>query len=508
VSPIVGTSLSGRYRLDVQIGAGGMSTVYRAFDQTLERMVAVKLMHREIASDSAQLERFRREARAVAQFSHPHIVGVIDAGEDDGRPYIVFEYVEGETLKERIRRCGRLPVDESLAYAIEITRALGAAHARGIVHRDIKPQNVLIDEEGMAKVTDFGIARSLDEEGLTADGRVLGTTDYVSPEQALGHAVNGQSDIYSLGVVLYEMLSGDVPFHGENQVAVAMKHVREDIPDIQRARPGLSASVASVLDRMTTKDLTRRYPDAARLEDDLEEALAIEAARAGRSTGEATAVIATLPRSTRRRVPLRMRVRGRWALAALGLGLVAVAAVLILGLDQAAERVQRGTGTPREAAPAGNRTISVPRGSAKDYDPEGDGAEHPEYAARAVDGDPATTWRTETYRDDVLAGTAGPKDGVGLYVDARPQVEATSMLIQTPQPGWKATIYGAPKGAVPATIHDGWTEIGGGTVQKAKQRFTLDTAGKPYRYYLIWITALPPQGDKVEIGDVSLTQKA
>src|SRR3954453_3420216 len=309
MSPLVGTCLSGRYRLDVQIGSGGMSTVYRAFDQTLERVVAVKLMHREIASDSAQLERFRREARAVAQFSHPHIVGVIDAGEDDGRPYIVFEYVGGGTLKGRIRRCGRLPVDESLAYAIEITRALGAAHSRGIVHRDIKPQNVLIDEEGMAKVTDFGIPRSLGEEGLTADGRVLGTTDYVSPEQALGHAVNGQSDIYSLGIVLFEMLTGDVPFHGENQVAVAMKHVREDVPDVQRVRRGLSASVASVLDRMTAKDLGKRYPDAVTLEDDLEEALAIEAARAGRSTGEATAVIATLPPSARRRVPLRLRAR-------------------------------------------------------------------------------------------------------------------------------------------------------------------------------------------------------
>ncbi len=508
MSPIVGTRLSGRYRLDVQIGAGGMSTVYRAFDQTLERVVAVKLMHREIASDSDQLERFRREARAVAQFSHPHIVGVIDAGEDDGRPYIVFEYVEGETLKERIRRCGRLPVDESLAYAIEITRALGAAHARGIVHRDIKPQNVLIDEEGMAKVTDFGIARSLDEEGLTADGRVLGTTDYVSPEQALGHAVNGQSDVYSLGVVLFEMLTGDVPFHGENQVAVAMKHVREDVPDVQRLRPGLSASVASVLDRMTSKDLARRYPDAASLEDDLEEALAIEAARAGRSTGEATAVIATLPRSTRRRVPLRMRIRGRWAVAALVLGLGAAAAAVLVLADQAAKRVTRGTGTPRVEAPAGNRTISVPRGSAKDYDPEGDGVEHPEWAARAVDGDPASAWRTETYSDNVLAGTAGPKDGVGLYVDARPEVEATSVLIQTAQPGWEATIYGAPKGEVPETIDEGWTELAGGTVEKGKQRFTLDTAGTPYRYYLIWITALPPDSSVVEIGDVSLTQKA
>src|SRR4026209_583221 len=146
-----------------------MSTGYRAFDTVLERQVAVKLMHREIASDSDQLERFRREARAVAQLSHPHIVGVIDAGEEDGRPYIVFEYVEGETLKDRIRRMGRLPVDEAIAYGIEIARALGAAHARGIVHRDIKPQNVLIDEEGMAKVTDFGIARSLDGGGPTPD---------------------------------------------------------------------------------------------------------------------------------------------------------------------------------------------------------------------------------------------------------------------------------------------------------------------------------------------------
>ena len=295
MSTLVGMQLNGRYRLDAQIGTGGMSTVYRAFDSMLERRVAVKLMHREIASDTDQLERFRREARAVAQLSHPHIVGVIDAGEEDGRPYIVFEYVEGETLKDRIRRMGRLPVDEAIAYAIEIARALGAAHARHIVHRDVKPQNVLIDEEGSAKVTDFGIARSLDEEGLTADGRVLGTTDYVSPEQALGHDVNGQSDIYSLGVVLFEMLTGDVPFHGENQVAVAMKHVREDLPDVQMRRPEVSAGLAAILDRMTDKDLDHRYPDARTLEIDLEDALAIEAARSGRSTGEATAVIATLP---------------------------------------------------------------------------------------------------------------------------------------------------------------------------------------------------------------------
>src|SRR5215472_6301639 len=277
MSTLLGTTLNGRYRLEARIGSGGMSTVYRALDETLQRQVAVKLMNREVASDSDQLERFRREARAVAQLSHPHIVGVIDAGEDEGRPYIVFEYVEGETLKERIRRVGRLPIAEAVAYAIEIARALGAAHARHIVHRDVKPQNVLIDEEGSAKVTDFGIARTLDEEGLTADGRVLGTTDYVSPEQALGQYVTGQSDLYSLGVVLFEMLSGQVPFKGESQVAVAMRHVREEIPDVQLLRSDLAAATASVVDRAVAKDLAHRYPDATSMVADLEEALAVEA---------------------------------------------------------------------------------------------------------------------------------------------------------------------------------------------------------------------------------------
>src|SRR2546421_6076808 len=309
MSTLLGTTLSGRYRLEARIGAGGMSTVYRALDGTLQRQVAIKLMNREVSSDSDQLERFRREARAVAQLSNPHIVGVIDAGEDDGRPYIVLEYVEGETLKDRIRRMGRLPIAEAVVYAIEIARALGAAHARHIVHRDVKPQNVLIDDEGRAKVTDFGIARTLEEDGLTADGRVLGTTDYVSPEQALGHPVTGQSDLYSLGIVLYEMLTGDVPFKGENQVAVAMKHVREQLPDVQAKRPEVSAALAAVIDRATAKHREQRYADDAELIADLEDVLAIETARSGSATGEVTSVLRTLPSQTQRRVPFWLRHR-------------------------------------------------------------------------------------------------------------------------------------------------------------------------------------------------------
>ncbi|MGI8661281.1 MAG: protein kinase domain-containing protein, partial [Thermoleophilaceae bacterium] len=305
---MIGTLLNERFRLDEKIGAGGMSTVYRAFDPTLERWVAIKLMHRDLSEEADQLERFRREARAVARLSHPHVVTVIDFGEDGGTPYIVLEYVEGETLKDRIGRLGRLPVDDAIAYAIEIGRGLSAAHAERLVHRDVKPQNVLIDVEGRAKVTDFGIARSLEAAGLTAEGRVLGTTDYVAPEQALGQEVTEQSDVYSLGVVLYEMLTGEVPFTGSTQVAVAMAHVRGPLPDVQRRRPEVSATLAAVVEQATAKETAGRYLTAADLVEDLEEVLAIEIARVGESHGEATSVLRGLPeKDTAEFVSARLR---------------------------------------------------------------------------------------------------------------------------------------------------------------------------------------------------------
>jgi serine/threonine-protein kinase len=495
MSSQVGTLLSGRYRLDAQIGAGGMSTVYRAFDTVLERQVAIKIMHRDIASDSDQLERFRREARAVAQLNDPYVVGVIDAGEDDGTPYIVFEYVEGETLKDRIRRHGRLPVVEAVAYAIEIARALGAAHERQIVHRDVKPQNVLIDEEGTAKVTDFGIARSLTEEGLTADGRVLGTTDYVSPEQALGHVVTPQSDLYSLGVVLYEMLTGDVPFHGENQVAVAMKHVREELPDLQLRRPEVSSALAAVLDRATAKDLDERYADDAELIADLEDVLAIETARSGQSTGEATTVLRTLPSSARRRVP--MRAKHPLRLVAVLVLLAAASAVAFVLL---ADRSERGTGTQNVAPPApGLKGVSLSQSGAKDFDPLGTGGEHPEQAKFVVDRQPETTWSTESYN----GGNLG-KAGVGVYVDAKPDVAARVMQIQTPTPGWSGAIYGAKNGPGPPQQLSGWQRLGAIGDATSKTKVDLDTATNRYRYYLVWITKLPPGQTKASIAEIRL----
>src|SRR5260221_1690941 len=202
-SSMIGTVLSGRYRLEAKLGSGGMSTVYLDRDATLDRPVAVKVMHREMSEQPDQLERFRQEARAVAKLSHPNVVAVIDAGEDGGHPYIVFEYVEGETLKQRIARLGALDTQEAIAYAIEIARGLTVAHARNMVHRDIKPQNVLIDAEGRAKLTYFGISRQLQQDGMTPTGRGLGTTAHVAPSPATGPCPEPRSRILPTRVALF-----------------------------------------------------------------------------------------------------------------------------------------------------------------------------------------------------------------------------------------------------------------------------------------------------------------
>jgi eukaryotic-like serine/threonine-protein kinase len=513
---ILGTTLGGRYRLDARIGHGGMSTVYRAFDTVLEREVAIKLMHREIASDSDQLERFRREARAVAQLNHPHIVTVIDAGESDahesqgeiepggvgGTPYMVLEHVQGETLKELIRREAPLEVATVLAYAIEIARALGAAHAQAIVHRDVKPQNILLSGEGGAKITDFGIARTLTEEGLTMDGRVLGTTDYVSPEQALGQGVTGQSDVYSLGVVMYEMLTGLVPFKGPSPVAVAMMHVREEVPDVQLARPEVSAATAAVVERATTKDLERRYPNMASMVLDMEEALAIETARAGQATGEVTAVLRTLHSPARRLLPWRVRHPARWAVSLALLG--AIVAVTLVAL---AGHTHSGTGVaPDVRASAGTTPVVLAQDAASSYNPFGTGPEHAEGVASVVDGDLNTSWSTEHY----IAGSLG-KPGLGVSLDAAPGVAARAIEIQTPTPGFTAGVYAStglppsgPAAAGKSLTALGWTPLAAPRTIGARTKISVDSSRLLYRYYLVWITKLPPGGQTAEISEITL----
>ncbi len=489
---MIGTELNDRYRLDEKIGSGGMSTVYRAYDPTLERWVAIKLMHRDISDDPDQLERFRREARAVARLSHPHVVTVIDFGEDDGTPYIVLEYVEGETLKERIRRMGRLPVVEAVAYAIEIGRALSAAHGERLVHRDVKPQNVLIDAEGRGKVTDFGIARSLEAHGLTATGRVLGTTDYVSPEQALGHEVTQQSDVYSLGIVLFEMLTGEVPFGAETQVAVAMKHVKEPLPDVQRRRPEVSARLASVLERATAKETANRYATAADMVSDLEEVLAIEVARSGETTGEATTVLRALKGDTADFAPLRLRNPRRWVLTVLAVLLLAGGALAYF-----ATRTEKGTGGASTPAGGGLARVDLASSAANDYDPEGDDRESDDATQNAIDGNPSTEWDTERYNDG-LQGVG--KAGVGLFVDAGSPIPARALEITTTTPGFTAAVYGSND--VPEDI-DGWVRLSPDAEVGERERIRLRPGTREFRRYLVWITELP-EGNRAAIAELTL----
>jgi eukaryotic-like serine/threonine-protein kinase len=515
----LGTTLAGRYRLEATIGRGGMSTVYRAFDTVLERPVAIKLMHREIASDSDQLERFRREARAVAGLSHPHVVTVIDAGEQPpeglvdefarpadlvATPFIVFELVEGETLKQVISR-GPLEIPRAIAYAIEIARALGVAHEHMLVHRDVKPQNILIDLEGRAKITDFGIARTLTERGLTLDGRVLGTTDYVSPEQALGQRVTRQSDVYSLGVVLFEMLTGTVPFRGGTPVTVAMRHVREELPDVQVLRPEVSAATAAVVERATAKDRTDRYPDMASFELDLEDVLAIETARSGQATGEVTSVLSTVPGRIRDRVPWRIRHPVRWLAT-----LVILALIVALALFLAVPRTHRGTGgAPDVVSGPGLTQIQLGQTSATSYNPFGTGPENRDQAQFVVDSDPTTSWSTERYYEDNLGVKAGG-GGTGIYVDASPGVAAKQIEIQTPTPGFAAQIWVAssykelPYGNATSLAARGWIGPVASDHSVSAQAHIPLHLNHLYRYYLVWITALPPGRELATISELTL----
>ncbi len=471
---VIGTVLSGRYLLESKLGSGGMSTVYLATDETLERRVAVKLLHAEISDQPDQIERFRREARSVAKLSHPNVVSVIDAGEDGGHPYIVFEYVEGETLKQRIERLGRLPLDESAAYAIEVGRGLAAAHGRKLVHRDVKPQNVLIDPDGRAKVTDFGIARSLEAKGLTATGRVLGTTDYVAPEQAMGQSIDARSDIYSLGVLLYEMLTGEVPFQAETQVGVAMKHVNEPLPPVESRRPEVSAALAAVVETSTAKDPEQRYGTIAAMLRDLEAALEVEVSRAGRSTGEVTSVLDSVP-PRRRRIFTRRRMSVAGILLVLAAAAAAVAIVAITSLTGGEDK-QEAEGGPTDIELQG----------ANDFDPlalDGVNEEHPDEVKLAVDGNPTTAWTTETYTTDNLG-----KEGVGLYVDAGKPIAAKALEVRSDTRGWDMEVYGTATDPPPDDI-EGWGEpIGSATPDAERTEVPLDTRER-FRYYLIWITS-------------------
>ncbi len=283
---LIGTVFDGRYKIIRKLGTGGMADVYLAEDQELGRRVAIKILNDRHAADDQFIERFRREAKNAAGLSHPNIVSIYDRGEAEGTYYIAMEYLEGRSLKELIVSRGSAPVRTSIEYTRQILAALGAAHRQGIVHRDIKPHNVLVGPEGRLKVTDFGIARSGASQ-MTEVGSIIGTAQYLSPEQARGSQVDQTSDVYSVGVVLYELLTGQVPFTGDTPLEIAMKHLSEIPKPPSELRPDVPHDLDMVVLRALAKDPSERYQSAEEMDADLERILQ------GLPVGEETASAAT-----------------------------------------------------------------------------------------------------------------------------------------------------------------------------------------------------------------------
>ncbi|HKU57356.1 MAG TPA: protein kinase [Gaiellaceae bacterium] len=486
--PQSGDLIADRYELEELVGTGGMSSVFRARDRQLERRVAIKILHEHYATDPEYLERFRREARAVARLSHPNIVTVIDRGDDNGRQYIVFEHVEGENLKELVLRTGRLPVRSALELALAVADGLSFAHEHGLVHRDVKPQNVLLSREGEVKVTDFGIARSLHmDHGVTQTGTVLGTGEYLAPEQASGKPVSPATDVYSLGIVLWELLAGDVPFVGENFVAVALRHVNEPAPSLLERRPDVSPRLAAAVDRALAKDPARRFPSMAAFAGELRACLAEPAGEAAPPVEDdlgATLVTRPVPPPARSR---RRRSRARpfgWVLLALVVAGAALGAVLLLG------GASHHRGGPGGGGPSGS--VVQLHGVGDYYENlAGSPDTHADSAGAATDGDPGTSWFTQIYGSSDFGGLM---TALGLVLDARSSTKLSQVTVETPSPGFVARIEVGDSQRGPFKADSSSRTV------DSKTTFSLD--GKSGRFYVVLLTRLP-SGNKAEISEVT-----
>ena len=381
-------------------------------------------------------------------------------------------------------RSGRLPVRQALELALAVADGLAFAHDHGLVHRDVKPQNVLLSSEGEVKVTDFGIARSLHvEHGVTQTGTVLGTGEYLAPEQASGKPVSPATDVYSLGIVLWELLAGDVPFDGQNFVAVALRHVNEPPPHLRERRPDVSPRLDAVVDRALAKDPARRFPSMAAFAKELRACLAEAEGGAPPPPADddlartlvTTPVPAPAPAPRRARPPRRSRRRRSpliYALLAVVVGGAAFAALVLLG----------GADHNHGASGGGPSGSAVHLQGVGDYDPQGDGSEHSYTASNATDGNLSTYWDTEMYSTTAFGNL---KSGLGLVLDAGGAVKLASLTVTTPTPGFVSEVEVGNSQNGPFTIDSRSETVG------AKTTFTLD--GKSGEFYVVWITQLPPE---------------
>jgi serine/threonine-protein kinase len=495
-----GRVLGGRYRLDQEIAHGGMATVWRGEDPLLARTIAVKTLDPQLAADDALRVRFRREAIAAAAVAHPNIVATYDTGEDDGVAYIVMELVEGATLRQAIDLHGALPPARAADIGAQVADALAAAHSRGLIHRDVKPSNVLVQLDGRVKVTDFGIAKAADQSAdeLTRTGNVLGTARYLAPEQVEGHPVDERSDVYSLGLVLYEMLAGRAPFGADTELATAVARLTSAPPRIIDVRPDIAPGLAHVVDRALARDPDDRWPTAAAMRDAL---------TPFRVAAPDRGVDATMPVAMPTRTRTAPVVTHPEIISDDGIGVgarvVAWIVALALGIGGgyagfvlANEKDSKGTSPP---VVAGTRALDIV--SVHAFDPDGDQRENDQDVSLATDGQVATAWTTEGYFNP----TTAPKHGVGLILEIGAPARIATVDITSPDRGWDAQIYVASESA---TTLAGWGSVRATGTNLGTTAQLRIGAKPPGQFVLVWLTKLPraatsPDGQPRYVGRIA-----
>lgn len=474
-------TLAGRYLLRERIAVGGMARVWRATDNVLAREVAVKVLHEHLAADEGFRERFRREAVSAAKLTHPNIVGLYDTGRDGDHTFLVMELVEGSTLKDRLAE-GPLPVGQVARIGVQVARALAYAHTHGLVHRDVKPANILIADDGTVKVTDFGIAKADQSEDLTSTGTVLGTAAYVSPEQIRGEPVDGAADQYGLGVVLYEALAGEQPFRADSPLLTAAQRLEHDPRPVRSLRPEVPRGLESALQRAMAREPGERYPDLSALADALAEHADADSAAnlaepvepAPTATAESAGEPASAPEQPG--AAPRQRRLGRWAGVATLLVAAALAWAAVSG--DVAEQLPFLDPTP-------DAQVVVPE-AIQVFDPAGSGQENDADVSHLTDGDAETTWRTEHYESPAFGGL---KSGVGVVVDLGDPMFVEQVVASAALEGVDVQLRAAE--AIEPELSD-WRELdqvsdGSDLVQLAPDQ-PVQT-----RYLLLWIHGeLPP----------------